>query len=262
MEAFMSVIVFYMGACFGSFYNVIIDRLPREISFVHGRSYCPKCKHSLSTWDLFPIISFLFLKGRCRYCGTSIPIRSLLVEVLSGLLFFLAFYKYGLTAFALIQLIFWGMLIVIGFIDYDTMYIYDSMLLFYFIIFAVFYSVTDFANIMMHIKGGIYCFVIFAVIYFVAKMYYGQEAFGFGDVLLNAVIGFYLGSGNVLFICFLPFYVAVFDLLFRRVFAGKLSMKAEISFGPYMCISAWLISLYADEFHLLLARCLGIFGGA
>ena len=95
MEILMLIMIFYIGTCFGSFYNVVIDRLPKEINFVHSRSYCPSCKHSLSTVDLFPIISFLFLRGKCRYCKTSIPIRSLLIEILSGLLFFLSFYKYS-----------------------------------------------------------------------------------------------------------------------------------------------------------------------
>lgn len=261
MEILMLIMIFYIGTCFGSFYNVVIDRLPREINFVHGRSYCPSCKHSLSTVDLFPIISFLFLRGKCRYCKTSIPIRSLLIEILSGLLFFLSFYKYGWTSFALIQVVFWGMLMIVGFIDYDTMYIYDAMLLFYFIIFGIYYEIADFANIWMHIKGAVYCFVIFSVIYFLAKLYYGQEAFGFGDVLLNGVLGFYLGSHNTFLICFLPFYVAAVDLLFQRIFFRNISLNREVSFGPYMCISAWIISLYGKEIYIFLGKYLSIFGG-
>jgi len=261
MEVVILIIIFYIGACFGSLYDVLIYRLPREINIVQNRSYCPTCKHYLMPVDLLPIISFLCLKGKCRYCNESISIRSFFIEILSGILFSLAFYKYGWTSFTLIQIIFWGMLILVSFIDYDTMYIYDSMLLFYFIIFVIYYGISGNMNIWTSIKGTIYCFAIFSVIYFLSKLYYGQEAFGFGDVLLNSVLGFYLGSHYTFLICFLPFYVATVDLLLRTLLCRNNTFRREVSFAPYMCVSAWIISLYGKEIYIFLGKYLSVFGG-
>lgn len=140
MEVFMIVMIFYVGTFFGSFYNVVINRLSREVSLVHIHSYCPNCGHYLRVVDLLPILNFFYLREKCRYCNQGMSIRNLSLEILIGLLFLLAFYKYGWTSFSLIQIVFWGMLILVGFIDYDTMYIYDSMLLFYFIVFMMYYG--------------------------------------------------------------------------------------------------------------------------
>ena len=259
MKVFMFVMIFYVGACFGSFYNVVIDCLTREGNLMYLHFHCPLCGHRFRIVDFLPILSFLYLRGKCHYCNHHIPKRNLSIEILNGLLFFLAFYKYGWTSFALIQIIFWGMLILIGFIDYDTMYIYDSMLLFYFIIFVIYYGISDCTNIWVYIKGAVYCFAFFSIIYFLSMLYYGQEAFGFGDVLLNAVLGFYLGSHNTFLVCFLPFYVATADLLFRRILFRRSYFHREVSFAPYMCSSAWIISLYGKEIYIFLGKYLSIF---
>lgn len=251
MQSFLLFLTFYMGACIGSFLNVVIDRLPCSISFMKGRSYCPECDHTLSVSDLFPVFSFLLLKGRCRYCGAKINPRCFLVETLFGLATFLSFYKYDFTLFAAMQVVFWSMLLVVGMIDFDTMYIYDAMLLFYLIIFIVYTLIFDKISLLSNVKGAVVSVLLYALIYFLSKIIYKREAFGVGDVLLNGVLGFYLGVDNIFFICFLPFYIAIFDLILRRLIIGELSFKSEISFGPFMCISAWLISLYGDNLRML-----------
>ena len=72
--------LFFIGACFGSFFNVVIYRLPLNESIMKGRSYCPNCYHQLSWYDLLPIVSYLCLKGRCRYCLKKIGISHLVIE--------------------------------------------------------------------------------------------------------------------------------------------------------------------------------------
>lgn len=87
MNAFFYVILFIIGTLFGSFYTLAVYRIPKRQDIVHTHSYCPNCNHKLGFLDLIPIISYLFLGGKCRYCKQKIRIRYLILEVLSGLLF-------------------------------------------------------------------------------------------------------------------------------------------------------------------------------
>lgn len=92
MEAIIYVIIFITGAFFGSFYTLATYRIPKNQDITHSRSYCPNCKHKLGFLDLFPILSYIFLGGKCRYCKKKISPRYLILEVLSGITFLVIFY--------------------------------------------------------------------------------------------------------------------------------------------------------------------------
>ncbi len=94
--SYFYLFIFLVGLCIGSFLNVVIYRLEKEESVAKGRSYCPYCKHQLIWLDLVPVFSFLFLRGKCRYCGEKISIQYPLVEIATGILFLLIF-KYQLS---------------------------------------------------------------------------------------------------------------------------------------------------------------------
>ncbi len=87
MEIFLSVILFIMGTFFGSFFTLAVYRIPLKKDITHEHSFCPNCNHKLGILDLFPVWSYLFLGGKCRYCGEKIRIRYFLLEILSGLIF-------------------------------------------------------------------------------------------------------------------------------------------------------------------------------
>ena len=115
----VAAIVFFMGASLGSFVNVVADRLPAGGSLVRPPSHCPVCHTHLRPLDLVPILSYLWLRGRCRYCGAVIPARLAVVEALSGLLLLLIFWRYGLgPGFAVVALIA-TLLLAIAIIDLE-----------------------------------------------------------------------------------------------------------------------------------------------
>lgn len=87
MEIFLSVILFIIGTFFGSFFTLAVYRIPLKKDITHEHSFCPNCNHKLGILDLFPVWSYLFLGGKCRYCGEKIRIRYFLLEILSGLIF-------------------------------------------------------------------------------------------------------------------------------------------------------------------------------
>ena len=97
METFFYIIIFIIGSLFGSFYTLAVYRIPRRQDIVRTHSYCPNCNHKLGLLDLFPIVSYIFLRGRCRYCKEKIRPRYLILEVLSGVLFVLIAYYMGLN---------------------------------------------------------------------------------------------------------------------------------------------------------------------
>lgn len=101
MEIFFYVIIFIIGTLFGSFYTLAVYRIPKRQDIVHTHSYCPNCNHKLGFLDLFPVFSYLFLKGRCRYCKEKIRPRYLILEILSGLLFMIIAYLIGLSIYNL-----------------------------------------------------------------------------------------------------------------------------------------------------------------
>lgn len=97
MEIYFYIIIFIIGSLFGSFYTLAVYRIPKRQDITHTHSYCPNCNHKLGFLDLFPILSYIFLGGKCRYCGEKIRPRYLVLEILSGALFVIIAYYMGLS---------------------------------------------------------------------------------------------------------------------------------------------------------------------
>ena len=113
------ILIGLLGLAVGSFFNVCIDRLPRSLSIVALPSHCERCQHRLTPLDLVPVLSYLWLRGRCRYCKAPIPRRILLVEAVTGLLFAYVAFRYEVTLETVVVLGFVGILIVVFFIDLE-----------------------------------------------------------------------------------------------------------------------------------------------
>ncbi|MBW2163552.1 MAG: prepilin peptidase [Deltaproteobacteria bacterium] len=122
-----SFLAFSLGTCIGSFLNVCIYRLPQEKSVVRPGSACPKCGHRLKWWENIPILSFLFLRAKCRSCGARISLQYPMVELLSGLLALALWYKFGLGPEVLIYFYFSACLIIVTFVDLAHQIIPDAV---------------------------------------------------------------------------------------------------------------------------------------
>ena len=121
--------VFIFGLCIGSFLNVCIYRLPESKSIVHPRSMCPNCGTLIRFYDNIPILSYVWLKGKCRHCDAPISFRYPVVELLSGLFAAGLFFKYGISLEAFVYYVFTATLLVITFIDIDHQIIPDVITL-------------------------------------------------------------------------------------------------------------------------------------
>ena len=137
LESILWVIRFFFGACIFSFLNVVIDRLPRAESVVNGRSHCTNCGRVLHAWELIPCVSYIFLRGRCAGCKSRIPGRDFFVEVIGGAAFIGCGIRYGCGSLGLlsmrgtVMLIYFGILLVVALIDWDTQIIMIDFIFLY-----------------------------------------------------------------------------------------------------------------------------------
>lgn len=235
MCAVMAWIWFAIGAVAGSVANAVIFRLPRGLSWWRGRSVCPKCKHKLSWRDLIPIISWLVLRGKCRYCHSPIPYRYLLVELLLGTVFTLSYLSnLGYLSYFMVWIT-----IVIAVMDWETMLVSDWLVGSWFIL--VLFSM-NYELITMNLFGAAAAVGVIGGIWMISK----RKAMGEGDVGIAAVMGLWLGWPRVAPALWISFVAGAVYGLWLLVL-GKKTMKSKIAFGPFLILGSWIGYLWGDK---------------
>lgn len=247
----LNCFAFVFGAAIGSFLNVCIFRLPAKTSIIKPDSRCPHCLHPLRFYDNIPLISFIFLRGKCRDCGGAISWRYPLVELITAMLALLLFLKFGLTLNFFTFFIFTAVLIVITFIDLDHQIIPDILTLPgipLFFLAAIFLVKVPWPEALwgLFIGGGILLAIAF-VYEFIAK----REGMGGGDIKLLAMIGGFLGWKSLLFILFFSsFSGAIVGIM--AMIIKKQNMKYAVPFGPFLSAAAVAYLFWGDAFMRLL----------
>lgn len=241
MEILLGILFFMLGATMGSFFNVVIYRLPKKISIIKPPSHCPGCKERIHWKDNMPILSYLILNGKCRNCDFHIPIKYLVVETITAFLFLFSYLRFGLSIELFTFLVFISLLIPISFIDLQTTLIPDSLSISGIIlglIFAVFRGIA-----LISLIGAAAGAVLIFIIIVAGRKVYKQEVMGYGDIKLTAMIGAFVGwAGVLLTIMIGSFLGAVYGLI--QIKRGKLTMKSQIPFGPYLAIGGTISFLY------------------
>jgi leader peptidase (prepilin peptidase) / N-methyltransferase len=242
---YISVIVILAGAAIGSFLNVCISRIPEGVSIIHPSSRCPYCGHPIRFYDNIPLISFVLLRGKCRDCGHPIPWRYPIVEILTALLAFLIFRRFGIAPITPVVFLFVCVLIIISFIDLETKLIPHILTLTGIPIFAVLsvlfngLSVKDvFFGIMVG-AGSLY----FVAVYYEAIT--GREGMGGGDVNLLAMLGAFFGVKSILIILLSASLLGAAVGIVLIILKGK-DMKYEIPFGPFLCVAGLVYLFFGD----------------
>ncbi len=239
LEFLIYIFIFIFGVCIGSFLNCVIYRLEQKKS-LNGRSFCPHCKHALSWKDLFPVFSFLFLKGKCRYCKNKISIQYPLVELATGILFILFFNPQNIL-YSIFYLIIICFLIVLFIYDLKH-YIIPDKVLFPAIAIALIYDLFNFHLILNNFLAAIIASAFFLIIFLISK----GKWMGFGDVKLAILMGLLLGLPNVFTALFLAFFFGAIIGVILMVFEGK-NLKSEIPFGPFLIAGTFVAMLYGNQ---------------
>ncbi len=232
-------LVFIFGACIGSFYNVIAMRIPIKESFSEGRSHCPKCKHELSAKDLVPFFSYIFLKGKCRYCKEAISARYPLIELFGGLSAMFCVYQLGFTLEALLAFYVISVMTPLSLIDFAIQEIPDgfhiAMIPAIILSFILFPEVTLTSRI-------IGFFIISVPMVIIGELAGG---FGGGDVRMMAVAGAMLGWKAILCAFLVGIFVALFYCIYIMA-TKKGDMQTAIAFGPYLAIGIVVAYFYSE----------------
>ncbi len=241
MNTILAIFYFLYGLVIGSFLNVVIYRLPLKLSIAVGRSMCPGCKTNLTAFDLIPLFSFLFLKGKCRYCGARISLRYPLVELLTAVLFVLCFVRFGFTVQSVIICVFFCIMISASFIDLDYKYVPNR--------FSVMICVLGLISIFAYPEISLSSRILGALLVggvMLAISYLTKGGIGGGDIKLFFSAGFLLG-----------FKLNLLSLALGYVFAGayvivpyirkKLPKNFEVPMVPFFSISFLLSALWGNK---------------
>lgn len=240
MEYLWWVAVFFTGAVAGSFLNVCICRVPAGESIVYPPSHCPFCRRSLGVFDLVPVLSYVFLKGRCRYCGCRISWQYPTVEFVAGLLFVLVVAKHGFTLDALQAIVLVCVVIPAAAIDLKYKIIPDKLNLAGFVLGLPFIFESKevfFSSTAGFLAGGGFLFVVAVV---------SRGGMGGGDIKLAALLGFLLGWKQLLAALFLAFALGSLAGLAMLVFK-VVRLKEPVPFGPYLALGAVTAALVGDK---------------
>lgn len=241
MDTIMIVLyayAFVVGICVASFINVVIWRVPQGISIAKGRSYCPSCGKQLVWKDLLPVFSYLFLKGKCRYCKGDIPKRDTLIEFFGGLIAMFCLYQYQFSLDTIIVFSIFMILLAISVIDMDTMIIPNGLVVSFAICTLFLINFHPEITIVSRMIGFI---IISLPMYLLTRFI--PDCFGGGDIKLIAVAGILLGWQNTVLATFIAIMIAGSYAIY--LLANKRTKKdAHIAFGPYLCIGIVLAHLY------------------
>ena len=245
MEVFYLIIFFIFGTVFGSFFHVVATRLANDLSIIKPGSHCPRCNHMLKWYENIPIISYIFLKGKCSNCEAKIPISYLVVEIITGLLFSVCYHSFGLTREILVALVFVSSLIIVIISDIEYMIILDQVLivgtLLIIVIYACFFGLDDCAY---SIYSGVGAFLSMYLIKLLGDKAFKKESLGGGDIklmfLFGLVLGFPMAIVTIFLATFIAFPVALFILFTNR--------DNVIPFGPFLSMAALL--LFVSKFDI------------
>ena len=239
MEIILIIFFGLLGACIGSFLNVVIDRLPAGKSLAYPPSSCDACQHRLSWLDLFPVFSYIFLRGRCRYCGAKIPLRVMLVELGTGLLTAFLYIHFGWVWMLPVGIAYSAILIAIGLIDLKHQLIFPAIVfpaaLVALIINFFVPDLFSLHNLLFGLIGaatGSIFLLLVMLLYLVLRK---TEGMGLGDVYMAAMMGFMVGFPNIFVALFVAIIMGGLTAIFLLVFKKK-SKTDPIPFGDFLAI--------------------------
>ena len=255
LEVFNAVIIFILGLVFGSFYNVVGYRLANNMSIVFPASHCTKCNHRLRFYELIPVISYIFLKGRCKVCKERISPIYPFFELLTGVLFLLSYLKFGLTLDFLIAITFISVLIIISISDVKYFIIPDEVLITGVILIIIELIIKTFVNdltifngVIMPILNGLGAFALLFLFKCLGDLMFKTESLGGGDIKLLFLIGLALGFDMAI----VTIFIASFIALPLSIISLVKNNNNILPFGPYLSVAATIIILTGLNLNMIL----------
>ena len=240
------MLFFFLGTIIGSFLNVVIIRIPNNQSIIYPRSHCPKCQKKIPFYYNIPILSFIILKGKCFNCNEKISQQYILVETLTGILFYIIFSLFPLDQAGLLAIVF-SVLIILSVIDiyHLLIHVYLIAILYISIILKIFiYNETILETLFGSLATVLYLAIPCILIIIIKK---NKSVLGFGDILLSAFIGGWMGAINGILCLFLASTIGISFFLYS-IIINKRESVLKIPFGA--CISiAFIIIVIIEKYY-------------
>ena len=248
MDDYIILVVYILsgliGLCVGSFLNVVIYRIPNEMSIVKPASHCPKCGYELHWYDNIPIISYIILGGKCRQCREPISIRYTLVEITNMILWLVSVYLFFETSivYCFVSMIVCSLMICIFFIDLEHMLIFNRFSISIAILGLITMFFDNYTKELDHILGGVIGGLIFVLLYFGSIWILKKEGFGWGDVKLVAASGLLLGWQKLIFAMIIASVIGSIVLLIIK-YTQKDEEGKEYPFAPFI-VAGVLVAMF------------------
>ena len=238
MELFYIIMFFILGTVLGSFYNVVGYRLPKGESIINPKhSYCPSCHHKLETFELIPVISYLMQKGQCRNCKEKIALFYPLIEVLTGLLFSVCYYSFGLGYELIIALTLVSLFVIIVVSDTKYLVIPDEVTLTSSVVIVITMLISiGIKETALHVLSGLAMFFSIYMIMLFGNYLFKKESLGGADVKLMFVVGLVVHP----LIGFFVIFVASAIALPISIVLFQINNEKVIPFGPFIMLSVIL----------------------
>jgi len=240
MSLIFYLIIFIFGACIGSFLNCLIYRLDSKQSFLKGRSFCPHCKHQLGFFDLIPILSFIIVKGKCRYCQKKISWQYPLVEIFTGLIF-LSLVTCHLSLVTLIYYIVVSSLLIVIFVYDLKHYIIPDKIIYPAIAIVLIFN-FQFSIFNSSILSGLGAAGFFFLFWLISR----GRWMGFGDVKLGFFMGLFLSWPNILVALFSAFFIGAI-IGIGLIALGKKTLKSQVPFAPFLVIGTFIALFWGQN---------------
>ncbi len=271
----MILFLLLIGLFVGSFLGVLTDRIPRNETVVKGHSHCEFCQKNLRWYDLLPLLSFVLLRGRCRYCKHQLPLFYPTIEITTGIMFALTYlmitdYRLQITDFSsliinplsLITLFYYLLVIssfiVIFFTDLKSGIIPDKILFPAAIVTLGYLLFFNQQSLIINLLSGIGAFLFFVIISLVFSLLTKKQAMGGGDIKLAFLLGLFLGFPKIIVSLYLAFLTGALMGIILIIWKKKSFRNATLPFGPFLVLGA-VISLFWG--NLIYSQVLRLLGG-
>lgn len=253
LNFFSTLIIFIAGVCLGSFLNVVIDRFATNRSIIKGRSYCESCKKTLEIRDLIPLLSYLLLRGKCRFCSRKIPVRIFLVELLTGVISVGLFLLHGGTNLPFILTLYLVALLFIAifFIDLEYGIIPDKLTILLTILSIVLVFSTG-QNLFNHFISAVSSLLFFIGLYIATK----GRGMGMGDVKISFSLGMLLGYPFIIYGLYLAFLTGAVVSIILVLWKKKSFRGGTVPFGPFLTASTLFTLFFGEKIILPIAKVL------
>lgn len=240
MDVVYITLFFIFGLVFGSFFNVVGLRIPKKESIVYPNSHCTKCNHELSWFENIPVLSYIFLRGKCRNCKSKISPIYPVMELITGILYALAYAQLGMQVELVAGILLVSLLVIITVSDLAYMIIPDKVLLFFLVCIVI---LRVFEPLDPWWDAALAAVVGFGILYLLAVV--SKGGMGGGDIKLFFVLGLFLGTKATLMTLFLASVIgAVFGLV--QIIIKGYEKRRPIPFGPFIAIGAIISYFYTD----------------